>query len=394
MPNQTSPCDPQYRRDLILKLEKRRDSRVLVYFLSDRRGAQTQIADDAVRPMYDHLRRIGKTPRIDLYLYSVGGQIQVPWRIVTMIRAMAPEFRVLVPYKAMSAATMIALGADEIVMGAKGELGPIDPTLSMKRGRDDGTAVQEEISVEDIMSYVRFLRDKAGLTDQGALVQPLVTLAGKLDPWIIGQLNRTHSHIRSVARKLLTARGSQRGPDEQKIQVIVETLAEKTYQHGHAIGRDEAAEIGLNIVKPDDALEAEMWELFECYEQLCKVREQIDTRIFIPKGQDEHQETAIMGMIESAELSHHFSGDIMARTKRQVPPQIALNLAFNLGLPAGVNIAQLGPDAQQIIQQMLQQVQQQAAGLVTKELQRQMPAAGIEAWMQNAAWRQADDWPT
>lgn len=36
----------------------------------------------------------------------------------------------MVPYKAHSAATLIAIGCDEIVMGSKSELGPIDPALN------------------------------------------------------------------------------------------------------------------------------------------------------------------------------------------------------------------------------------------------------------------------
>lgn len=222
------------RHGLIASIEAKRGSRVITYFLSDRQAARAQIADDVVRPMYDHLRAIGDNDKIDLYLYSVGGLTEVPWRIVSMIREFAKEFNVLIPYKAHSAATMIALGADQIVLGRKGELGPIDPQLSVRRA-EGGTVVQEDFAVEDVMSYIRFLREKAGLTDQAAIAGQITALAEKLDPRLLGQINRAHSHIRSVARKLLTARSKQQAPDEQRIQVIVETLAEKTYQHGHAI---------------------------------------------------------------------------------------------------------------------------------------------------------------
>src|SRR5688500_19058032 len=110
------------RRRLIEAIGKRRESHVVTYVLSDRQGAAAQVADDAVRPLHDHLRPLGRVPRIDLFVYSTGGFTDVPWRIVTMIREHTDEFGVLVPYRAMSAATMVALGADEIVMGPKGEL--------------------------------------------------------------------------------------------------------------------------------------------------------------------------------------------------------------------------------------------------------------------------------
>lgn len=392
----TQPSDlqaMQRRRDLIAAIEKERGSKVITYFLSDRRGTQAQIAEDSVRPMYDHLRAIGPTRKIDLFLYSLGGHTDVPWRIVTMFREFASEFAVLVPYKAMSAATMIAIGADEIVMSRKGELGPIDPSLSVQRGGEGGTAVQAQIAVEDIMSYIRFLKEKAGLSDQAALAGPMAALANKLEPWIMGQMNRAHSHIRVVARKLLTARGGQQTSlDEQRMQVIVETLAERTYQHGHAIGRREAEEIGLNIRRADDRMEDLTWALFEAYEEAGKLALPIDIRTFIPAGQEEHKEPVAMGFIESLAIAHQFSGEYCQRNKRTVPPQLAINLNLNLQLPPTVNAQQLPQAMQQAIQQMLQQLQQQAQGLVQQELMRQMPLTGIDAWTQNGSWQRLQGW--
>ncbi len=102
---------------------------MLTYVTGDRRGVTGQIGRDAVRPMYDHVRALGfeGVPRIDLFLYSQGGVVDVPWRMVTMLREYCQELNVLVPYKAHSAATPIALGANQIVMGKKRELGPIYP---------------------------------------------------------------------------------------------------------------------------------------------------------------------------------------------------------------------------------------------------------------------------
>jgi ClpP class serine protease len=368
------------RRTLIGHIEAERKSRVITYFLSDRRGAQAQVAEDAVRPMYDHLRSIGPTARLDLLLYSVGGLTDIPWRLVTMIRQFTKEFGVLVPYKALSAATMIAIGADEIVMGRKGELGPIDPQMAVQRGGEGGTVVQEQIAVEDIMSYLRFMKEKAGLSDQAALSGPVASLCDKLGPSVLGQANRAHSHIRSVARKLLTSHTKK------------PMLDEKTYQHGHAIGRSEAEEIGLPVADGSQKLDSLMWELYESYEEIAKLASPIDPHTFIPPGQDEHLEPVIMGCIESMDMAHHFEADLKGRRTRQMPPQLALNLNFNLQLPANVNLQQIPAAAQQAIQQLLQQLQQQAQPLIQKEIQAQMPIVGFEGWLQDAAWRRLPDW--
>ncbi len=278
-------------------------------------------------------------------------------------------------------------------MGRKGELGPIDPQLAIQRSGEGGTAVQEQVGVEDIMAYIRFLRDKVGLSDQSALVNPVSELAKKLDPRILGQVNRAHSHIRSVAGKLLALSTKQKALGEQRIQAIVDIMAEKTYQHGHAIGRKEAEEIGLNVVKPSDRVESFMWDLHETYEDLCHMREPIDPRAVIPSGQDEYTEHLVMGAIESVALSHRFESDLRVRHRRQVPAQLNVNLNLNLQLPPNVQPQQLPAAVQQAVQQLLQQLQQQAQGLIQQEINKQMPIVGLEGWTQAGSWRRTDAWP-
>jgi ClpP class serine protease len=67
--------------------------------------------------------------QIDLYLYSIGGALEAPWQIISTIRQFCKKLNILIPYKAYSAATLVAIGADKILMGRKGELGPIDPQM-------------------------------------------------------------------------------------------------------------------------------------------------------------------------------------------------------------------------------------------------------------------------
>ncbi|MBU0734226.1 MAG: hypothetical protein KKG10_08760, partial [Proteobacteria bacterium] len=47
-----------------------------------------------------------------------------------MLREFCEKLAVLVPFRAHSAGTTLALGADEIVMGPLGELGPVDPSVA------------------------------------------------------------------------------------------------------------------------------------------------------------------------------------------------------------------------------------------------------------------------
>lgn len=131
------------RVQIIKGIEQSRRSQIIVYFTGDRKPFGSRIAEDAVRPIYEHLLnlQLGKEIKsIDLFLYSRGGDVSVPWRIATMIREFGKEFNLLIPYKAQSAATLLSLGADNIVMTKKAELGPIDPTLVRTTAEGGGTA--------------------------------------------------------------------------------------------------------------------------------------------------------------------------------------------------------------------------------------------------------------
>jgi hypothetical protein len=312
--------------------------------------------------------------------------VDVPWRMVTMLREYCQELNVLVPYKAHSAATLIALGADQIVMGKKGELGPIDPILT-RTEQAEQTMVREPMSVEDVMAFIAFLKERAGLGDQAALADSVSILTEKLTPWVLGSIYRTHSHIRLIARKLLTSH--QQTLEERRIDSIVESLAEKMYFHGHAIGREEAAEIGLPIAKPDKELEDQMWQLFEAYESLMQLDRPIDAQGAIPPGENEHEEPVILACIESETKLDVFRGTLRFRHVRQMPPQLNLNLNLGLQFPPGLSPEQLPEAVQDVIQNMLQQLQGQIASVVQAELMKQAPIQRTEGGLFNASWQEA-----
>lgn len=65
-----------------------------------------------------------------LFLLSPGGSIEPAYQISTLCKAYSKgRFVAVVPRRAKSAATLIAIGADEIHMGPLSQLGPIDPQL-------------------------------------------------------------------------------------------------------------------------------------------------------------------------------------------------------------------------------------------------------------------------
>lgn len=264
-------------QELIKKIEGLRQSKTIAYLTGDRPGAvSAQIAMDIIPVFSNQLRKLGKTDKIDLFLYSIGGDTMVPWRLVSMIREYCDTFSVLVPYKARSAATMISLGADEILMTDLSELSPIDPSTTNIFNPVDPQVPQNRIpiSVEDVMAYFDLAQNKFGIKNVDELAKifnKFMESNPQIHPLALGNVNRIHNLIRILATRLLK---SHRVPmPDEEIAKIVDYFTEKLYSHQYSIGRKEAKEgLGLRTVQfTDRELTDLMTELYEEYKKEMKL---------------------------------------------------------------------------------------------------------------------------
>ncbi len=376
----------QQRLELIQQLEALRDSRVLVYVTGDRPPAPAQVGDDAVRPLYDHLRALDHVAKLDLFIYSRGGATDVPRRMVNAIRGVCDEWHVLVPFRANSAATLLALGADSIVLGKQAELGPIDPILTIQRVEAGPggvpTMLQDTVNVEDIMSYLKFVQERAGLSDQASLAQALALLGGRLDAITLGNAYRTHSHIRDVARRMLQSR--KKPATDAVITTIVETLAEKVYAHGHAIGLKDALEIQLPAAAAPPDVDAAMWSLLKQYEADLHLLDPLDP--FASLGpNDLYQEDIVTAIIESTWGLHEHGGQLEIKTKRQMPATLNVSLNLNVQAPPGAPQDLQGAMAQ-LFQQLQPALVQAAQEAAQQAIQQQAPIVQVEVAVRGAKW--------
>lgn len=271
------------RLEIIKELQKARgNTRLISYITSTRPGLEVEMAMDAVRRVYEHLTSI-KRPKaeveVDLFIHSNGGDGTVPWRLVTLIREYADKLNVLVPFKAFSAATLTALGADKVVMHPMGMLGPTDPTVTNPFNPTNQDNQALGISVEDVTAYIALIKEDAGIHHEDELVQAFNMLARKVHPLALGNVKRSLQQSRMMARKLLALH--MKATEEHKITEIVEALTSKLFYHGHPINRIEAAEqIELpTIEQPPSTVEDLMWRLYSDYEAEMKLEERFHSAL-------------------------------------------------------------------------------------------------------------------
>ncbi len=290
----------QKRLDLLAEIENIRDSSVICYITGDRENVSTRVAPDIIRIFFRHLEQFGLQKKIDLFLYTRGGDVLTPWRLVNLIREYTANFSVLIPFRAYSAGTLICLGANEIVMGKMGELGPIDPSVANAFNPDDpnNPHAKVPVSVEDVVSFIELAIERAHLTDPQHLISIFSFLTEKVHPLALGNVHRNYSLIRFLARRLLELHYAN--SDKERIPDIIDYLTQRLYAHNYMIPRREASnKIGLNVLFPDNNLEMLMWQLYCEYEKELKLLEPFNAADYLPGMTTESDFEVYGGLIES-----------------------------------------------------------------------------------------------
>jgi len=99
--------------------------------------------------------------RVGLLLHSPGGDASYAYKIIRMFQMRSEEFYTVVPLYAKSAATLMAVGGKQIIMGMEAELGPLDVQLynAEKEGYD--SALNSVQSLERLNAYALTAFDQA-----------------------------------------------------------------------------------------------------------------------------------------------------------------------------------------------------------------------------------------
>jgi len=390
------------RAALFEKIEEIRQSTVIAYVTSDRAKLSAGIAGDAISIIHEHIlaSEPKDPPKLDLVIYSRGGDSDVPWTLVSMFRQYCQRgsFSVLVPYRAHSAATVICLGADEIVMTRKGELGPIDATIAQGpyNPTDKGSPNRLPVSVEDVNGFFSLL-DHIGCERTEEKMQGFDKLSGSVHPLALGAVYRLLEETKLVGLRLLSTRADPFSEEEN--HEIIKKLSSELYSHRHVINPAEAVKyLGLKHVKEAGSLglEEPLWSLYGEYKALFDLERPFQPEEhLVANGLEENTwEDLPVACIESLRRTDVCRKSVRVKRLRNVPSSVNLQLT-NLQLPDitfGNEVAQMDPTelqslVKQTLQAMVQTVLHSAAENATKSLLKALPQKGFEHVTFNSGWR-------
>lgn len=186
--------------------------------------------------------------QLDLLLHSPGGSAEAAESIVEYLRTRFTHIRVFVPVAAMSAATMLALGADEIVMGSHSQLGPIDPQFTILTPEGPRSAPAQAIKDQFEMA-------KQETQASPAAVAAWLPILRSYGPGLLAQCDHQRRLAEQLVEKWL-ARDMLVGDPQggAKAKAAANWFADFTYfrSHGRRVSRDDARALDLNVTDLED----------------------------------------------------------------------------------------------------------------------------------------------
>ena len=242
------------------KIVERIERQVGRCFLTYWNSNNGSVCQNDVLGIYGVLRRLGPQKRIGLFIKSDGGSGQASLMIVNLLRQFTQRLVALVPLECQSAATMLALGADEIQMGPLAHLSAVDTSLAHQLSPLDRDNDRVSVSQDELMRVIR-LWQKEVRTES---TNPYQAIFPFIHPLVIGAVHR----VSSLSVKLCMEILSYHLRDRRKAAAISESLNSKYPSHSYPITLREARRIGLKAGPLDPRLNELLLELNELYSEM------------------------------------------------------------------------------------------------------------------------------
>ncbi|RWX47163.1 Serine dehydrogenase proteinase [Candidatus Electrothrix aarhusensis] len=212
--------------------------------------------------------RTEKKDKICLILITDGGDPDAAYRIARATNHHFDDVEILIPDICKSAGTLLCIGAQKLIFGDRGELGPLDIQLSkpdemLERmsGLDIIQAINalQNQTMDAFRSYLVDIRMGTGIHTKTAadiatkLADDFIApIAARIDPLTLGEHQRAMQIAYDYGERLSNMTKSLQHDALVK-------LVSGYPSHGFVIDRKEAGSLFENVVAPDNLTENIYW---------------------------------------------------------------------------------------------------------------------------------------
>lgn len=235
-------ADRYDRQELIRAYEERFDCRLIV------------MIDAIFAPSITYLEELiyDADPSTDLHLIldSPGGDGEVAVRLVRSAQARCRELTVIVPDRAKSAGTILALGAHHILMGPASDLGPVDPQFPVgQRGL---------VAAKDIIAAVESA--EVAIAANPAVFPLHAALLADVTDLMVQQARSAIARTDELVDEALKSNGDRNPAELTALKAALkEPLIEAPKDHGAIFSAADAENVGLPVKKADPS--SDQWRI-------------------------------------------------------------------------------------------------------------------------------------
>ncbi|MFY3138033.1 SDH family Clp fold serine proteinase [Achromobacter xylosoxidans] len=238
-------------------------------FILISRGVTRELHHD----LSEHLATKKRHTKCTVFLTTRGGDADGGYRTARCLRHNYEHVRLIIPSLCKSAGTLIAIGADELVIGDLGELGPLDVQVRKANElaeRSSGLDIIQALGIslshvqgafrDTLLGVRRGLRLSTRLAGEFAsqlAAGVAAPLYAQIDPNRLGEMQRA-VQIASQYGERLNACSNALQED------ALEKLVAGYPSHGFVIDRKEAKELFNSVTKPtekESKLTSVAWEI-------------------------------------------------------------------------------------------------------------------------------------
>jgi len=243
-------ADRYHRQELINNYEAYTGAKLLV--------AIDLIDIDFVLNIEEHLQGEKGDRELHVLLRSPGGDGEQAIRAIRVLQSRCSKLVLVIPDLAKSAATLLALGADEIRLGPASDLGPIDPQMLIGK---------RWYAAKDIISALA--QAEQSVSQNRSLTPLWANLLAEVTALDIRSAQTELDRTGFMIRQALGYRTNP--PNDEKIEALatelLKALQEESTTHATTLGPRELKKLGLPVIEVDpNSWEWEcIWRLWAFY---------------------------------------------------------------------------------------------------------------------------------
>lgn len=261
------------------------------------------LTDEVGHRFIDTCPTLSNAQNCILFLTTRGGSMDAAYRITRCVKNRYPagDFMLVVDGLCKSAGTLIALGADTLVMTDRAELGPLDTQV---RVRDEFGEQQSGLIDNDALRYLNeevfnsfrgHLSRLLSLGNSDLTTQTALRVASELTLGLFGGIYKQIGPTRfgETARAIQVALEYGYRVNSSNVQEgALEKLVTGYPSHGFVIDRREAEDLFYNVYKPNMTIN-DLAELLRLLTYYCLTDHESPILEYLNQGVSEHLATVL-----------------------------------------------------------------------------------------------------